>query len=309
MKIKYLLILIVLFMMAGCHHKQNCGSPENDSIVNIREMGIADTTTFCEGDERILHAKMGYYDFDQIENLVSFFDYMLVKHPIPIWLSEEDRINQNVKRCIARIEAYRKGKAQYFPDTLVTECLKSISFNTAIVNNHGPESTDMFYGECLMMCAAFYSPDITCLVDMQTPDHCAGIFNYGTSYNDQPWWSYLFLKRKKGYEAICLGDYVAVRSIFQLEDSQKRKYYLFSDNNSPLEFNQWLYWVNGEDEICRVAECHDAPMDVDVESYYFDKNRQIWRYAKWDEAKLQLIATSESPAMVLHLDGKNSRFD
>lgn len=81
-----------------------------------------------------------------------------------------------------------------------------------------------------------------------------------------------------------------------------------SNNYSPLEFNQWLYWVKGENEICRVAECHDAPTDSDVESYYFDKNRLIWKYAKWDEAKLQPIATSESPAMVLHLDGKNSRF-
>ena len=224
MKIKYLLILVNLFMVAGCHHKQSNEPPENDSIVNIREMGIADTTTISDDDERIVHAKMGYYDFDQIENLVSFFDSILAKHPIPIWLPEEDTTNQRVKSCIARIDAYRKGKAQFFPDTLVSECLRSISFNTAIVNNHGPEYTDMVYGECLMMCAAFYSPDITCLVEMQTPDHCAGIFNYGTSYNRQPWWSYLFLKRKKGYEAICLGDFVAVRSIFQLEDAQKRKY-------------------------------------------------------------------------------------
>ena len=82
---------------------------------------------------------------------------------------------------------------------------------------------------------------------------------------------------------------------------------LCSNNHSPLEFNQWLYWVKSENEICRVAECHDAPTDSDVESYYFDKNRLIWKYAKWDEAKLQPIATSESPAMVLHLDGKNSR--
>lgn len=309
MKIKYLLILAVLFVVVSCHHKQSSDVPEKDSIIDIREMGIADTTTICDDDERIVHAKMGYYDFDQIENLVSFFDSILVKHPIPIWLSEEDTTNQKVKRCVARIDAYRKGKAQFFPDTLVSECLRSISFNTAIVNNHGPEYTDMVYGECLMMCAAFYSPDITYLVEMQTPDHYAGIFNYGTSYNRQPWWSYLFLKRKKGYEAICLGDFVAVRSIFQLEDAQKRKYYLCSDNNTSLEFNQWLYWVKGEDDIRWVAECHKAPMEGDVESYYFDKNRLIWKYAKWDETKQQLISTSDKPAMTLRLDGERSGFE
>ena len=75
-------------MVASCHHKQSNANPENDSIVNIREMGIADTTTIGDDDERIVHAKMGYYDFDQIENLVSFFDSILAKHPIPIWLPE-----------------------------------------------------------------------------------------------------------------------------------------------------------------------------------------------------------------------------
>lgn len=58
-------------MVANCHHKQSNANPENDSIVNIREMGIADTTTIDDEDERIVHAKMGYYDFGQIENLVS----------------------------------------------------------------------------------------------------------------------------------------------------------------------------------------------------------------------------------------------
>lgn len=106
----------------------------------------------------------------------------------------------------------------------MSEYLRSISFNMAIVNNHGSEFTDMVYRESFMMCAAFYSPDITCLVEMQTPDHCAGIFNYGTRYNRQPWWSRLFLKCKKGYEAICIGDFVTVCSIFQLEEALKDEF-------------------------------------------------------------------------------------
>ena len=307
MKAKYLLLVIALLMMASCHYKTNQEDSGKDSIVNISEVGIADTIINAD-DEKIVHARMMYYDFDKIENLESFFDSILAKHPIPIWLPEEDKTTLKVKECIAKIEEYRKGKKQFFPDSLVSGCLKSIGFNTAIVNNHGPEYTDMVYGECLMMCAAFYAPDITCLVEMQTPDHCAGVCNYGTSYNRQPWWAYLFLKRKKGYEVICLGDNVAVRSIFQLEDSQNRKYYLCSDNESSLEFNQWLYWVKDEGDICRVAECHKAPMDGEAESYYFDKNRLIWKYTKWDEAKHQLLATSESPAMTLCLDGEKSCF-
>lgn len=53
-------------MVASCHHKQSNVPPENDSIVNIREMSIADTTTIDDEDERIVHARMGYYDFNQV---------------------------------------------------------------------------------------------------------------------------------------------------------------------------------------------------------------------------------------------------
>ena len=38
MKIKYLLILVVLFMLASCHHKQSNANPENDSIVNMAQV-------------------------------------------------------------------------------------------------------------------------------------------------------------------------------------------------------------------------------------------------------------------------------
>ena len=44
-------------------------------------------------------------------------------------------------------------------------------------------------------------------------------------------------------------------------------------------------------------------------TYYFDKNRLIWKYAKWDEAKHLLISISEKPAMTLHLDGERSGFN
>lgn len=309
MKGKIIYRLAFLFVVAACHNKRNHvenGIDSTDSAVNIN---VSDTTVDIER-EKIIHLNMKYYDFDEIDDLVSFFDSVLAEHPIPIWLPEEDTTVESLKSCVAKIEAYRKGKRQYFPDSIVSGCLRSIAFNAAIVNNHGPEYTDMVVGEWFMMCAAYYSPDITCLVEPQTPDHCAGFFNYGTSYNGQPWWAYVFLKRGKGYEVRCLGDNVAVRSIFQLEDKQRRKYYLCSNNDSKLQFSQWLFWVKDANDILKVAECHKAPMDDgEGEEFYFDKKRLIWKYAKWDEAKRQLNAIDEKPVMTLHIDGEKSSFD
>lgn len=302
MRNRWLFLLVIVLILSSC---QNRNKTNDDAL---RDGKVEKTDEANEEEGQIIHANMSYFDFDKVDNLVSFFDSISRKHPLPIWMPEEDDTNERVKRCIARIEAYRKGESRFYPDSLVNSCLKSIGLNTVIVNNHEPEFTDFVYGEWFMMCAAYYSPDITCLVEMQTPDHRAGIFNFGKEYNDNPWWAYLFLKRKKGYEVTCLGDFVAARRIFRLEDEQNRTYYLCSDNNSMLEFRQWLYWAKDADEIVKVAECAEAPSDDGDTEYYFDRNRKIWKLAKWDKATGKLVATGEKPAMSLILDGTKSRF-
>lgn len=60
-----------------------------------------------------------------------------------------------------------------------------------------------------------------------------------------------------------------------------------------------------------VAECNDAPM-CDEEygvSYYFDRSRLIWKFAKIEEHTGREIAISEKPALRLLLDGEKSRFE
>ena len=85
----------------------------------------------------------------------------------------------------------------------------------------------MTYAEWFLMLVAFYSPDITCLVHMQTHNHQAGILNFGSSYNYNPWWSYVFLKRSKGFEVRRIReDETKIDKIFQLEDAENRLYYL-----------------------------------------------------------------------------------
>ena len=73
MKVKYLLAMIALLVLASCHHKTNSEMSGNDSIVDISEISITDTT-IIDDEEKIIHAKMMYYDFDKIDNLESFFD-------------------------------------------------------------------------------------------------------------------------------------------------------------------------------------------------------------------------------------------
>lgn len=301
-----LYLVVVIIALSACHNKTDRAIDSRDSI---RAMTVNDTVVTYEGDT-VVHAPIAYYNFDNIKNLETFFDSISSKHPLRFWLPEETTLNEDMKECIAGIEAYRKGKRRFFPDNKVKSCMVSIGFHTAILNNHGIGITDIVYGEWFMMCAAFYSPDITCLVETQTPDHQAGIFNLGKAYNDAPWWAYLFLKRKRGYEMIGLGDVVAARSIFQLEDKQHRKYYLCSDNFGVCEFNQWLYWAKNDNEIVKVAECHKLPntddqFDIQL---HFDRNRLIWKYAKKDQKTGKLIAISEEPALTLLLDGENSRF-
>lgn len=306
LKSRYVIGVLIVAIMSGCYNRTRNNFEEQDSIGSVDMVISCDT--IGDADDGIIHARMRYFDFDKIEDLGIFFDSISKEHPILIWMQAEDNTNELLKRAVSKIEAYRKGQGRFYPDNLVVACMNSISFNTVVVNNHRLGYTDMVCGECFMMCAAYYSPDITYLVQMQTPDHRAGIFNYGADYSGTSWWSYLFLKRKKGYEVACLGDYATARRIFLLEDEQKRKYYLCSNNNSALEFRQWLYWAKGGDEVVKVAECAEAPSNDEFTEYYFDRNRMIWKYARQDQATSKLMATSEMPALSLMLDGAKSRF-
>ena len=63
MKVKYLLAMIALLVLVSCHHKKHSEMSGNDSIVDISEISITDTT-IIDDEEKIIHAKMMYYDFD-----------------------------------------------------------------------------------------------------------------------------------------------------------------------------------------------------------------------------------------------------
>lgn len=286
---RLLLIVTLLLSLTGCHKTDS--SEEED-------WGA------------IYHADMQYMDFDKVDDLLAFFDSVAEVHPLVKWLTEEDYAEEQARRCIVQIDFYRRGERPYFPDSLVRDCMRSMGFNIAAVDNHGPEFSDLVYAEYFMMCAAFYAPDITCLVETQTPDHCAGFYNFGKSYNPNPWWPYLFLKREKGFEAICLDDYYTVNSIHQLTDDQGRTYYLCSNNLDSYGFCQWLYMRNEDGSYQLVDSCLHAPRINEDEyySYYFDREHLVWKYVREDKSSGKLIPITDEPAMTLVLDGERSRF-
>lgn len=202
---RYICLMVMLTAFCGCHNhiKEDAGS--DDAIMNV---SIETDTTYTHDGDTIRHAVIKYIDFDTIEDLPGFFHELSSRYPIVKWEGDEDEIDIVIDSCIARIDAYRKGKDCFYPDSLVRHCMSYMGFNIAATNNHSTEMADLVLAEWVMMCAAYYSPDITCLVDTQTPDHSIGFYNFGKSYNDASWWSYKFVKREKGYQVLCLGDYV-----------------------------------------------------------------------------------------------------
>lgn len=300
------LFLMLLATAYSCNNKNGKDVQKGDTKENVV---TADTIVSSEIDT-LIQANMKYYNFDEVKDLRHLFDSIADKHILGRWSEDDEDPVEMVKECVARIEAYRKGEAVFYPDSLVNTCLRHLGYEAAILSNHGAECTNLVLPEWFMMCAAYYAPDITCLVNTQTPDHCAGFYNFGDEYNSAPWWPYAFIKRKKGYEAIRLGSDVKVRSVFQLEDKQRRKYYLYSDNLTSIEFHQWLFWKKEDGSYVKVAECDNAPEinDIDFDEYYFDKNNLLWKYAKLKGNSDDLIAIDAPPALTLVLDGMNSCF-
>ena len=290
---RWIVCVILMFVITN-----GCKNGHTDSVVDDEEY-------------EVIHTDMQYFDFDNVENLSAFFDSIRREHPIPMWIEEDEEIiEKDVLGCIKRIERYRQGKAKYYPDSLVRRCIDFFGFDSAVIDNHGP-GVDMTCAEWFLMLAAYYSPDVTCLVHMQTTNHRAGIQNFGSQYNYNPWWSYIIFKRQKGFEVRRIkDDYVKIERIYQLQDENNRLYYLCSNNTSIVGFYQVLFWVKAEDEIVCVAQCDSFPGShkADFEEIYFNPEQKVWHYCKEDRHSGKLIPVSETPALRLCLEGKNSRF-
>lgn len=260
----FVVTLCMLLMLLSCKNSTTSSKLQND------EEYVIDT---------VMHADMEYFDFDKVKDLRVFFDEMSKEHET---LKNEYEDENIVEKCIIQLEKYRNGEAKYYPDSLVNRALHSMGFTAAQVDDHRP-GVDLTYAEWFMMLAAYYSPDITYLVDMQSPDHSAGIRNFGNEYNYTPWWSYLFLKREKGYEVRSLGDDVKIEKLFQLEDEQGQRYYLCTNYTTRLEFMNFLYWRKDSINVINVASCNNVnDIDVDFDSFYFNPQTLTWSYCRED---------------------------
>lgn len=285
----FVVTLCMLLMLLSCKNSMTSSKLQNDEEYVI---------------DNVIHAEMKYFDFDTVEDICVFFDDLASKHET-LLCEEEFHV---VDECLSQLERYRKGEVKYYPDSLVKETMFSFGLAAAKIDNHRP-GVDLTFAEWFMMLAAYYSPDITYLVDMQSPDHLAGVHNFGNEYNYNPWWAYLFLKREKGYEVRSLGDDVQITRIFQLEDDNQQRYYLCTNYTTRLEFMNFLYWRKDSINVINVASCNNVnDIDVDFDSFYFNPQTLTWSYCREDTKSGKLIPVSEKPAMKLHLDGMNSKF-
>ncbi len=298
-----LFALLMGLVMVSCHKPSSSASSGTDDLSDFAS--LADTT-ILDGDT-IVHAPMRYWDFDKVDSLMSFFNEVLSEHPFVVCENHESLMD-NVGECIDQLEAYRRGERLYFPDSLVQSCIFGLVADWAVIYREFEPKNDRCFIEWLLMCAAYYSPDITWYVEGQTPDHNAGFLTIGNPYTCTPYCSYIILKQDKGYEVKCIGDDVLVMELFQLSDNQDRTYYLCS-YNIPSLFGQWLYWENDRGEYLKVAEYTDTPDECEGNDIFrFDPEQLWWQYAYIND-DADLVPLREEPALRLSLDGANSRFE
>lgn len=297
-------IFIATFVLFGCNSNSTQRTEGNDTIPSDSD------TTDCNCESDIIHHKLSYYDFDKVSDLSVFFDTIITNHHTYFYdYYDEKDADDKVKDCIAQIDRYRKGECKFFPDSAVSTILSVLGHQYAKISNHGGD-IDMKFSEWFMMCAAYYTPDITCLVDTQTPDHQAGYLNLGKSYNYNPWWSYMFVKRQKGFEVIRVdGDEVDLTGVYQFDDDKRQRYYLFSNNKNTDEFNQQLYYRDGEN-IVKVAECKEFYKLEDGHDFlYFDKEKRVWSPCTTDKDFKVYTPIEGAEKVKLVLNGRNSRFE
>lgn len=288
-------------------------TPQESLLQNTTANTIKSNNTIVKNnnDSSVSHTTMSYFHFEQVTDLTVFFDSIASKNHIPGSSDNAESATyiHDFKQCIKDIDEYRQGKRKFYPDKHVSQCLNSLGFYAAQIEDHAT-SIDLTYSEWFMMCAAYYAPDITCLVHMQSADHHIGVRNFGQEYNYNPWWCYVFIAREKGYEVQCLKDFSKTRSLFTLQ-KQGKTYYLLSNNFNPLEFTQYLYGEDKTGRISKLAECLEAPNNCEQEfnTYYFNKNNYEWYYCLWDDKLNQRERVTNQPALQLILNGEKSKFE
>lgn len=303
MKLRIIIILAAFTMLAACHKPSSSTPVDSDDVMALTSWS---DTIVCKGDT-VIHAPMRYWDFDKVDSLLEFFDSLGCDHPF-LLLDIHESLLDDVGECIYQLEAYRRGERRYYPDSLVRYCIKWMQIEWMVAYRDYETANDRCFFEWFMMCAAYYSPDITWFVEGQTPDHNAGFCNFGNAYRAFPCCSYVFLKRDKGFEVECIGEGIEVESIFLLTDEQNRTYYLCSQN-MPILFGQWLYWRNEQGEYLRVAEYTDTPDECEEnDMFYFSPDKLLWKYSRIDKDG-DLVALRDEPALRLFLNGANSRIE
>lgn len=312
MKRNHYISFIVLGLTAGiilsCNRNGKRTEDQEKTVVteDTARGDVGPDSGFDPDELEVKHATCQYYDFDRVKDLGVFFDSIAGKHGIPVRYEENE---EEIRDCISRIGRYRCGDAKFYPDSAVQQAIGILSLECAYLNNHAIP-LDMAYAEWFLMCAAYYAPDISYIVDTQSPDHRAGALNLGQAYNYDPWWAYFICKRSKGYEVKFLGDDTKVTSLFQLQDGQNRKYYLCSNNDSRLTFLQQLFFVKGDNEIILAASATDEPYseETDFDTYYFNEEQRAYYFCTWSKDYTQKTKVLDTPCMELKLDGEASKF-
>lgn len=306
--ISFIVLALTAGMFLSCDRKGK--GPEDKEQTAVTEDtargDVVPDPDFDMDELEVKHATCQYYDFDRVKDLSLFFDSIAEKHGMPVRYEENE---EEIRACIGHIGRYRCGEAKFYPDSAVQQAIGIFSLECAYLNNHAIP-LDMTYAEWFLMCAAYYAPDISYIVDMQSPDHRAGALNLGQAYNYNPWWAYFICKRSKGYEVKFLGDETKVTSLFQLQDEQNRKYYLCSNNDSRLTFLQQLFFVKGDNETILAASATEEPYseETDFDTYYFNEEQRAYYFCTWSKDYTQKTKVLDTPCMELKLDGEASKF-
>ena len=85
--------------LSACHDKTGKPVGDADSIGAVAIDSVKDKAandTVLMDDIEIIHAPVAYYNFDRVENLSKFFGLISSRHPLQLWLPEEDDTDENM---------------------------------------------------------------------------------------------------------------------------------------------------------------------------------------------------------------------
>lgn len=264
------------------------------------------------------YAYPGDCKVEPVVNIQAYFDSICEHHGAAVWThGSDEQQTAEVWAAVKELDRYANHQRQYYPAEEVGKALQHMAFEQGYLYSHGAEETPRVAnpGEVFLFHfieqAAIHSPQIDFVTTFHATDGKAGILYFPEWSGINPLYSFLVYETEQGYRVLTIGEKgcTKITSIYPLTDQRGRNYYLCSNNDFIVYFDQYLYGWDGQTMTYLCEPNHLTGWDRydDGHKIVFNPTKLTWNYCLPSNGVYQ--KAEDTTTLRLTLDWDKSKFE